>query len=72
MDTALEFAEKLVKRPPLAVGCVLRAISAGEYDGFEQGLKVEEAGSAIVGKSKDCVEGFTAFLEKREPVFTGE
>jgi hypothetical protein len=35
-------------------------------------LKVEEAGSAVVGVSKDRVEGFTAFLEKREPVFTGE
>jgi enoyl-CoA hydratase/carnithine racemase len=33
---------------------------------------VEEEGSAIVGASKDRVEGFTAFLEKREPKFTGE
>ena len=33
---------------------------------------VEEAGSAAVGASKDKVEGFNAFLEKREPVFTGE
>ena len=72
MEDALEFGKTLVKRPPLAVGCVLRAISAGEYEGFDQGLKVEEEGSAIVGKSKDCVEGFSAFLEKREAVFTGE
>jgi enoyl-CoA hydratase/carnithine racemase len=72
MEDAMEFAESLVKRPPLAVGCVLKAISAGEYEGFEQGLKVEEEGSAIVGKSQDRVEGFSAFLEKREPVFKGE
>ncbi len=72
MDTAVEFAEKLVKRPPLAVSCVLKAISAGEYDGFEEGLRVEKEGSSVVGASKDRVEGFTAFLEKREPVFTGE
>jgi enoyl-CoA hydratase/carnithine racemase len=72
MADALEFAEKLVKRPPLAVGYVLKAVSAGEYEGFEQGLKVEEEGSAIVGKSQDRVEGFTAFLEKREPMFKGE
>jgi enoyl-CoA hydratase/carnithine racemase len=72
IDTAVEFAEKLVKRPPLAVGCVLKAISAGEYEGFERGLEVEEEGSAVVGVSKDRIEGFTAFLEKREPKFTGE
>jgi enoyl-CoA hydratase/carnithine racemase len=72
MVDALGFAETLVKRPPLAVGCVLKAISAGEYEGFEQGLKAEEEGSVIVGQSKDRVEGFTAFLEKREAVFKGE
>jgi len=71
MGDAMAFAEILVKRPPLAVGCVLKAVSAGEYEGFEQGLKVEEEGSGIVGKSQDRVEGFTAFLEKREPVFKG-
>ena len=72
MENAMDFAQTLVKRPPLAVGCVLKAISAGEYEGFEQGLKVEEEGSAIVGKSQDRVEGFSAFLEKREPVFKGK
>ena len=72
MDDAIAFAEVLARRPPLAVGAVLNAISALEYEGMEAGLKVEKEGSAIVGKSKDCVEGFTAFLEKREPVFKGE
>ena len=72
MADAISFAKVLAKRPPIAVGAVLKAISAYDYDGLESGLKVEEEGSAIVGKSKDCVEGFTAFLEKREPVFTGK
>jgi enoyl-CoA hydratase/carnithine racemase len=72
MQDALAFADVLAKRPPLAVGAVLKAISAFDYNGLEEGLKVEEEGSAVVGKSKDCIEGFSAFLEKREPVFTGE
>jgi enoyl-CoA hydratase/carnithine racemase len=72
LDDALTLAETLVKRPPLAVACVLKAMSAGEYEGMAQGLKVEEEGSAVVGKSKDCIEGFAAFLEKREPLFKGE
>ena len=72
MEDAFAFAEILAKRPPLAVGAVLRAISTFDYSGLEEGLKMEEEGSAIVGKSKDCIEGFSAFLEKREPVFKGE
>jgi enoyl-CoA hydratase/carnithine racemase len=72
IDDALAFADVLAKRPPLAVGAVLKAVSAFDYNGLEAGLKAEEKGSAVVGNSKDCVEGFTAFLEKREPVFTGE
>ena len=72
MADALAFADVLAKRPPLAVGAVLKAVSAFDYNGLEAGLKAEEEGSAVVGNSKDCVEGFTAFLEKREPVFTGK
>ena len=72
MEDAMAFAVVLAKRPPLAVGAVLKAVSAFDYSGLDAGLKVEQEGSAIVGKSKDCVEGFTAFLEKRDPVFTGE
>ena len=72
MDDALAFAQILAKRPPLAVAAVLNAISTFDYKGLEEGLKVEQEGSAMVNKSKDRVEGFSAFLEKREPVFTGE
>ena len=72
MDDALALAEKLAKRPPLAVSCVLRSIAAGNYEGLDAGLKVEEDGSRFVGQSEDCKEGFSAFLEKREPVFKGK
>ena len=72
MDDARELAAKLAARPPLAVSCVLRAIAAGAYEGLDAGLEVEEEGSKIVGQSEDCKEGFSAFLEKREPVFKGK
>ena len=71
MDDARALAEKLVKRPPVAVSCVLRAMAAGAYEGLDAGLRVEEEGSRIVGQSEDCKEGFSAFLEKRQPEFKG-
>jgi enoyl-CoA hydratase/carnithine racemase len=71
MDDTLAFANQLAKRPPIAVSCVLKAMAAGAYEGLDAGLKVEEEGSKIVGQSQDCKEGFSAFLEKRKPVFKG-
>ena len=72
MNDALEFAALLSERPPIAVSSVLKAISAGIYEGIDVGFKVELEGSRTVAESKDAVEGFTAFLEKRKPVFQGE
>ncbi len=72
MDDTLEFAAKLAQRPPVAVSYVLKAISAGIYDGVDEGLEIEVEGTDAVGSTKDAAEGFTAFLEKRDPVFTGE
>ena len=71
MDDALALAKELADRPPIAVRCILEAVSAGLYEGLDAGLEVEAQGSATVRSSEDCREGFTAFLEKRKPVFTG-
>jgi enoyl-CoA hydratase/carnithine racemase len=72
MDDALEFAQELAERPPIAVSCVLKAMAAGEYEGLDKGLDVEAEGSVRVRETKDRLEGFNAFLGKRKPVFTGE
>lgn len=72
MDEVYAIAQTLAERPPIALRCVLEAMTAGIYDGMEAGLAKELEGSAAVGASNDCVEGFTAFLEKRKPCFTGE
>lgn len=72
LDDAMEMAATLAKRPPLAVMSVLKAISAGEYEGRDEGLKIEAEGGNLVATSKDVIEGFMAFMEKREPNFKGE
>lgn len=69
---ALAFCETLAKRPPIAVKSVLKAITAGIYEGLDQGFAMEAEGSEAVAASADAIEGFTAFFEKREPNFQGK
>ena len=72
MKEATAFAAALAKRPPLAVAAVLDGMSVGMDKGFDEGLRLDQEWSTKLAASKDAVEGITAFLQKREPVFTGE
>jgi enoyl-CoA hydratase/carnithine racemase len=72
MTDVMAMAETLATRPPLAVRAVLAAVNAGLEKGLEEGTKVELVETQLVGKSKDAIEGFTAFFEKRKPQFKGE
>ena len=72
LNDALELANRLAERPPLAVSVVLKSVSDGFDYGIDAGLRAEMEGVMKVGQSKDAMEGFQAFLEKRKPVFKGE
>ncbi|HPE07329.1 MAG TPA: enoyl-CoA hydratase/isomerase family protein [Smithellaceae bacterium] len=72
MKEVTAFAAVLAKRPPLAVAAVLDGMSVGMDKGFDEGLRLDQEWSNKLAASKDAVEGITAFLQKREPVFTGE
>jgi enoyl-CoA hydratase/carnithine racemase len=72
MNDAKELAKTLAKKAPIAVQIILDAVTRGLNTSLEEGLKIELEGSRRVSKTKDAVEGAMAFIEKREPVFTGE
>jgi len=72
MSDAKEFADTLAKKAPVAVQVILDAVTRGLETTTDQGVKVELEGSQRVSKTKDAMEGAIAFIEKREPVFTGE
>lgn len=72
MKDVMEMAEFLAQRPPLAVAAVLKAVNAGMEKGLDEGTKMEAEGTRIVSSSRDAMEGFAAFLEKRAPDFKGE
>ena len=72
MDDAKELARILAKKAPIAVQIILDAVTRGLDVSIDQGLKIEREGSRRVEKTRDATEGMTAFIQKREPIFTGE
>ena len=70
-DTALRIARTIADRSPVAIG-VLRELARTTRDlALEEGLRREADGFRRCLTSEDGAEGVAAFLEKREPRFTG-
>jgi E-phenylitaconyl-CoA hydratase len=72
MPTALQVAETICTRGPLAVRAAKESILRGLNMSIEQGLGLEMLFSQRVGRSEDAREGPRAFAEKRKPNFKGE
>ena len=72
LDRALELAELIALRPPLAVAQIKEVLLAGEDASLETGLMLERKAFQLLFASRDQKEGMHAFLEKRDPQFTGE
>ena len=71
LDAALGIAKAISQRSPVAIG-VLRELARTTRDlSLEEGLRREAEGFRRCLASEDGLEGVTAFLEKREPQFTG-
>ncbi|MFN0151346.1 MAG: enoyl-CoA hydratase/isomerase family protein [bacterium] len=69
---AREIAGKILKRGPLAIRLAKKALSLSAEVPLSAGLEFESVAQAILFESRDKEEGTRAFLEKREPRFTGE
>jgi enoyl-CoA hydratase len=70
-DAALEVARTIASRSPVSIA-VLRELARTTRDlPLEEGLRREADGFRRCLESDDGAEGVAAFLEKREPSFTG-
>jgi enoyl-CoA hydratase/carnithine racemase len=71
LDAALELADVVAKRPPLAVRLAKQAVLAAEETPLSAGLDQERRLYELAMATEDRVEGMNAFLEKRKPEFRG-
>lgn len=71
LDEALELAQLLASRSPVALGAVKRAVNQGSEMTLDQGMDYAVQEFALLFASDDQKEGMNAFLEKRLPKFLG-
>ena len=71
-ETAMAFAWSLAGGPAVALGIAKRVITEGWGLPIDEALAIETEGFAESFSSSDAEEGVSAFLEKRDPRFTGK
>jgi len=70
--TALQVADKINSKGPLAVRAAKKVSSRGLRQTLEKGLDMENEAFSELCATHDKNEGVTAFLEKRKPEFQGK
>ncbi|MFB6310334.1 MAG: enoyl-CoA hydratase/isomerase family protein [Salinirussus sp.] len=67
METAREYADRLVSSAPLAVQAIKELAVRGRNMSLPDGIRLEESFSRHLFETDDAVEGVEAFREDREP-----
>ena len=70
-STTLQLAERLRAAPPIALAAAKHAVYMSQAAELEEMLRYETEAQLRCFESEDGHEGVHAFLEKREPKFTG-
>jgi len=71
MNKVMGMAHKLAQAPTAAIARIKRMLEASAVNDYGSQLDLERQTQIESGKTKDFVEGVSAFLEKRPPRFVG-
>jgi len=70
-ETAMEWAARVRRLPPLALGSAKLLVRAGINSDLKSGIEAERQAVGFLFGTGDRREGMQAFLEKRSPSFSG-
>ncbi len=72
LPRAIEFANSIAGKSPLAVQLSKQTLNAIEDMSLRDAYRYEQDMTIALGKTRDAKEAQQAFLEKRQPVFMGK
>jgi len=68
---AIDYAERILRRAPQAVGMAKHIINACQSVDMETGRLLERLGQSVLIRTDDAQDGMSAFVEKRRARFDG-
>lgn len=71
LRTAMELAERIAKKSPIATRFAKESLNKIEYMDLKEGYEFEQSLTGELSGYEDSKEAARAFFEKREPVFRG-
>lgn len=72
VEFAFKLAEKIAKKSPTSVRAVIELLNNAKTEQFYKSVEKEAELFSKCFSTEDAKEGISAFLEKREPQFTGK
>ncbi len=72
IEEAMIFAEKLAKKPPIAIRLIKDSINKAVDYSLYEGMQYERKNFYLLFATEDQKEGMNAFIEKRKPIFRGK
>ncbi|HMJ15904.1 MAG TPA: enoyl-CoA hydratase-related protein [Polyangiaceae bacterium] len=71
-ETSAELAQELAKGPPLALAQIRKAVRESFSGTIDDALKREKSGQIGLLQSADLMEGVLAWVQRRDPKFSGK
>ena len=71
LDEATTLAADIASKSPIAMKLAKQAMNAIEFMSLRDGYRYEQNMTAELSHYEDSAEAMQAFVEKRDPVFTG-
>lgn len=71
LGEARKLASELAGKPRLATQFIIEAVNRGLEESFDKGQFLEATLFGLAASTSDAKEGTSAFLQKRQPQFTG-
>ncbi len=71
LASAFDLAERILRHSSLAASCIIHAVTRGINTTIEEGLLIEREQFARMARTTDAREGLDAWIDRRQPLYTG-